>query len=416
MNTLLKIGLRNLFRNKQRSLQLGLLIAFSAFIISFFSQFLAGIVKNFSGTVIELATGDIYLASHLNDDDEKNIFDRDYEYFSLDPAIKQKLATMDEVKYLHPRLEVLAQVSTHNDTVSQQLLAYDLSVEKKLNNNFNFIQGRMLQAGKKEIILPKDFAERYQVKVDDSLAVLAKTTKGRINVIRLKVVGIFTISNLSIWFENYLYTDIGSAQIIANDPNVATRINIGLKENTNIEQFIEKVAPLIEEVKTPTKKSVEFTNWQVGAENFKIQIQMFETSFFVLIMIVCLVLAAAITFTTILVTMERTKEIATYGGLGARPKKIRRILVTENVILSNIFSITGILLAIIIYLITQQVGIPVTSEYVASIIGSSRFYPALDIEGFVGSFILTWLVAFIASYFVTRSATKKPIADAMADR
>ncbi len=104
MNTT-AMAFKNLKRNRSRNLMQGALIFFAAFMISYFAQFLAGITKNFTSNLVELATGDVYLSSTINADTEQNSFDRDYEYLRIPADFIADIKANPEVKAVNPRLE-----------------------------------------------------------------------------------------------------------------------------------------------------------------------------------------------------------------------------------------------------------------------------------------------------------------------
>lgn len=414
MNAFSKLYTRSLVRNKGRTLLLGLLTGFSAFIMAYFAQFLRGVGVNFTDNLIELASGDAYIANVIDKKGDETIFDRKYEFFHLPADFYSATAALPGFKQVHERLDFEATIETGEDSVFLPVGAFQASKETALGKNFTFAQGRMYHDGEYGVILPVDTARRYGLKVGDTVSLIARSVDKRVNLLTYTVVGTFTTRNLSAWFNNSAYVSLESARALVNDPRALTRLNVHFEDGAKPKEYLPRLQALLQQFKLPENPALSVTYWKDGAEFFADLTFAIEAGFFMVLSVICTILAASIAFTSMMNILERQKEIATFGALGASPKMVRKILLYESICLSDISTLIGIALAAICFVLTKRVGVPITNPELSGFLGSSHFYPALDWAGFWVPFLITKVVAGQSAYLIGTYAAKQPLTHATA--
>lgn len=411
------LAYRNMWRQKSRNTMLGLLITFATFMIIYFSQFLEGVSENFSSNLVALASGDMYISSTVERDIDKNIFDRDYEYFLLNKAQKETIETIvGPGTSIDPRMEFDAKVVTEIDSLPYQVMAFDVNEDTRLRDNFRFVEGEMFSAGKYEVIVPIDFAKRNDIKVGDRIRLLAKAFNKQINLIDYKVTGLFATQNLSAWFDNYVYINLDVARVLINHDDVITRLNINLPKDTPVDVAFKSVDSWLKENTNSQNPPLNVTHWKEGAETFGELTGAMQLSYFIVISIIVIMMAASIAFTTMINILERKKEIATLGALGASPSRIRNNLMLENALLATLFVVVGVVVAVALFLLTSSAGIPIHNRELSGFLGSSHFFPAINIPGYVLGILVPLAVAVLSSFVFAYRVTKIPITEAIADR
>jgi len=410
----LRLASRNILRQRSRNLLLALLIIFASFVIVYFSQFLEGVSTNFTKNLISLASGDFYIASKVERKADGNLFDRDYEYFRLPPAFFEGLAKVKGFVSADPRVEFDARIVTELDTIPYRIQAFDSNLDLALANNFSFTAGRMFKGGEYGLILPEDLARRYGVKLGDRVRILAKSVNKQVNLLDFTVTGIFRTNNLSAWFDTYAYIDLGAARVLLDDKAALTRLNIHIEKDTPSSAFAEALDALLK-AQGIAKPAVEATYWADGAGFFAELTMAMQLGYVIVIVIITTMIAASLALAAVMTIIERTKEIATLGAIGATPQQIRRILVSEQVILAGTAALLGTALAGALFLVTSRTGIPLNTQELRGFLGSSHFYPAFSPEGFLAGMLVPLLVAFLATYLFAHRASKLSIAQAMAD-
>jgi len=411
-----KLVFRNVLRQRSRNFLLGALIFFASFVIVYFSQFLEGVSRNFSQNLITLATGDIYVSSQIERSVDKNFFDRDYQYFHLPAGFQAQLSSFPDIASVSPRLEFDAKLVTELDVTPYRIMAIDLANEPKLKANFVFTEGRMLKSGEYGIVIPVDFARIHQIHVGDQVRLLTKAVNNRVNLIDYTVTGLFATLSLSAWLDNYAYLDLDVARVLVNDNNALTRLNINLKDKDAAKNRAAVLTDWLKQNPAVGNPPIDVTEWSEGTALFAEMTGAMQLSYMIIIFIIILMVTASLVFSTMLNILERTKEIATLGALGATPRTIRQILVGENLVLAGVSAIAGIVCAGIAFLVTARIGIPINSKELSGFLGSSHFYPAFNLNGYIAGLVVPLAVAFMSSFLFAHRASKLPIADAIADR
>lgn len=406
---------RNVLRQRSRNLLLGLLIVFSSFIIVYFSQFLAGVTANFSKNLITLASGEVYVSSTVKRDVDRNIFGRVYEYFSLPDDFYNDLSQIDGFTHYDERLEVEVKLVTDDDSLPYQVMAFDQTKEKKLSENFSFVEGEMFKPGEYGIVLPYEYATRFNINVGDRVRLLANSVDQRVNLIDYKVTGLFKTITLSAWFDNYAYLSLDTARVLIDSDTTITRLNLHFKDGTDVSASSIQLNQLIEQQYDNSSQAIETTPWADGAKLFEELTQALQLSYGIIMTILIIMVSASLAFSTMMNIFERTQEVATLGALGATPKKIRSMLVKESLVLALIAAVIGVTIAGIVFAITLSYGIPIHNAELKGFLGSSHFYPAFEVKGLIAGLLIPFVIAFLASFIFANRSSKLPIANALAD-
>ncbi|MBU2985622.1 ABC transporter permease [Saccharophagus degradans] len=416
INAIWSMVFKSLRRNASRNALQASLIFFSAFAMAYFAQFLAGVTRNYTDNLVHLASGDMFIASAIAPEDAENLFEREYEFLNIPQDVIEQIQALPFVTEVHPRIDHQVRVSLPEDTLVSGLSAFEPTLEPKLVRNFSFNEGRMINNDAYEVIVPSDLARRYQISVGNSLPMLARTSTKKMNLVNFEVVGIFETNSLSAWFNNYMYTSVSAARSLINDPTIVTRLNIHIQDADNKDEALDGVSAIMNENLASASVPAALTWWEDGAEFFTSLVFGIEAGFFIIVGVICTILACSMGLATIIGVIERTKEIATLGALGAPPAKIRKIFIMESVLLSDLSSLLGVGVAAIAFMITLKYGIPITNPELQGFLGASKFYPAFDIAGFIVPFLICKLVTANVSFLVATKACKRPITEALADR
>jgi putative ABC transport system permease protein len=417
LNSRWKLIVRNLLRQRSRNLLLGGLMLFASLVIVYFSQFLAGVQQNFSRNLVAVATGNVYVASKVTRRIDRNIMDRDYQYFRFTPPLQAALKQLPGYAGANGRLEFDTKVATEIDSVPFKAMAFDVRSDSKLAANLRLVEGRMFDSGAYEVIVPVDFARRNFIKVGDTIRLVARSLDKKVNLIDYRVTGLFTAISLPAWLDAYVYLDLDIARVLVDDPYAATRINVHLSDDADVERVLSQINPYLAQRAHPgDEPELEAVDWRSGAQIFADLTDALKLSYTIVIMIVMIMVAASLAFTTMLNIMERTQETATLAALGASPATIRALLVRESLVLALAASMAGLLVAGLLYVVTVRYGIPIGNRELSGFLGSSHFHPAFAPAGYLAGVALPVLVAVTASAFFAWRASRLPITMALADR
>lgn len=406
---------RNVLRQRSRNLLLGLLLLFSSFIIVCFSQFLAGVSVNFSKNLVTLASGDVYISSTVKRDIDRNIFGRVHKYFSLPEDFYNDLSQVDGFEHYDERLEFEVKLVTDDDSLPYQVMAFDQTNEKKLADNFTFVEGEMFKPGEYGIVLPHEYATRFNINVGDQVRLLANSADRIVNLIDYKVTGLFKTITLSAWFDNYAYLNLDIARVLIDSETALTRLNLHFKDRADLSVSSAQLNQLLKQHYTNPSQAIEITPWADGAKLFEELTQALQLSYGIIMTILIIMVSASLASSTMMHIFERTQEVATLGALGASPKKICSMLVKESLVLAVIAALIGVTIAGIVFAVTLNYGIPIHNAELKGFLGSSHFYPAFEVKGVISGLLIPLVIAFLASFIFANRSSKLPIANALAD-
>ena len=171
-------------------------------------------------------------------------------------------------------------------------------------------------------------------------------------------------------------------------------VEIKLKDQVSMNDAVAKLQDIVgEELSVKSK-------YEQNATLYKVMTTEKWVFFFILILIV-IIAAFNIVGSLSMLVIEKRQDIATLSALGAQPKLIKRVFLLEGCLLSLSGAFIGILFAVILCILQQQVGL-------LKIPGETfllQYYPVeLRWWDFIAvSFSIT-LISVIASYLPARKA------------
>ena len=118
-------------------------------------------------------------------------------------------------------------------------------------------------------------------------------------------------------------------------------------------------------------------DWKAAAYSYSQSVAGISLIFNILIIILAIVVFIIIMNTMIVSVIERTSEIGTMRAIGAEKKFVRRLFMSETLILTSLSSALGIVLAAIIMAIFNSLNITITNSIAKMILGGGllRFSP-----------------------------------------
>ena len=130
-------------------------------------------------------------------------------------------------------------------SIQSKVYAYD-----NLNIKYNIMSGEMFEGENKEIVIGKHLARYLNLKVGDSVSLIAKNSRGILDTMYFKVVGIYDIDNYNIYANlktmyDFLHLRGGDKSpynekiIIQSKDNIYPYLNKKLKDNNLDELYIE---------------------------------------------------------------------------------------------------------------------------------------------------------------------------------
>ena len=215
--------------------------------------------------------------------------------------------------------------------------------------------------------LPADIAELTEQETPATVAV-AKAGHPRIDVLVVNTQGAPNVTSLQvIGAEDQGIKELDEVSLMMNlkqlqkliygkGPPKATSIIIQLRHSDQIPAARERLAPIL--AKYSTSQPLTVLDFRQLNPFYVQTMQMFDTIFgFVFVLIGGIVLFT-VSNTMNTTVVERTVEIGTLRAIGLRRAGIRRLFVTEGALLGLAGAVLGVVLALVLSVIINRIGMP----------------------------------------------------------
>jgi putative ABC transport system permease protein len=369
------VSVRNLSRRKGRyaltasGIALGVAVLFAV-------QIMSGATNQALDRAIEGGRGkaDVYVGPVGNFDS------------TLAPGTVDRVRALPDVTFVNAGLgfrTALSKPDVTRDVDEMPNIAFvagvDLASDMKVHD-YVLRDGKLFATGADEIILGRRIAERLEVGVGDDVLIAAPTGS-----LPLRVVGILNSEGVGNANNGELgYTSLPVAQRFLAQPNALNGIDVVLADGVDVKQWIKtNQAALGDNLALTDAANSDagfrsFVDAVNGAMTLGSAIALFVGGFLIFL-----------TFS--LAVAERTRTYGTMRALGALPKQVRRVVVTEAALLGLASGVVGLLLGYglaalalglvqnLLYVVVPGLGLP---------LGPAVFSVAV---GVIISVIAAWL-------------------------
>lgn len=394
------IALRNIFRNKRRSVLSIIALAVAAMAITVFFSLFEGIKTNIRTNSWNWDAGEVRLR-HAE-------FDR-YEY--LNPLqyvvsdyrdLVERLRARPEVVAVSPRIRVPGAAFRGEQQFATLGLGLDLESEMQYQDLETVIAaGRLPRAGTSEALLGRGLASDLGVGIGDIVTFLIQTRRRGSNAFTVDVVGLadFPVPQLNsggyiIPIENadrYMRMDGAASEILLKGTGGGTQ------------ELAETIGAFLGESGRRELSVVPWTRISGGYSYLRTANIVYN----IIALVFFLLASTVIISTTMMIIHERTREIGTLSAMGMHGRELVRLFFTESAYLGAIGSFTGVLIGIAITIPLSRIGIDFGSAMdMVEMDLSSVLYPELNVRSTVLVFFFGLAVAMVSTYPSARRAAK----------
>ncbi len=352
MMTWIKLALRNLFRNRRRSLFTILAIGLGFAAVNTLGGFTEYIFTNLKeGYIYTQGNGhlSIFKAGFLKEGK------LDPTRYLLDEAevttIQTVLTHYPEILVVAPQLHISGLLS--NGKVSTIFVAAGRvpSAVHTINSRARGMMGRIqLFDGKPledDVIygvgLSKGLAEQLKLGLGSDPVAMAPTVSGQINALDAQVFQLFD-SPVEALEDKFMLVPLKFAQNLYDTSSV-DRLTVLLRDDGLTEPMR---AQLAEDLAAQGLK-LDIKTWNELSTFYTKVKQMFDVIFLVTFLIVFTIVVMSVVNTVSMAIMERTREIGTLRALGFKRRGIVGLFATESMLLGVFGSLLGTLLTLLIW-------------------------------------------------------------------
>lgn len=402
------LALRNIFRNKRRTLITFLAIISGAVAIIVFGGYVEYTYWGLREMVINTQFGHIqlYKKGYM----EKGVSEPG-KYLIKDPdSVEKAISVFPNIKYMRmvsSRLSFSGLISTGEKTVACMGIGIDPEREKEMSYFDSIVAGQQLASGmQEEVVIGGELMKALGAKVGDNVTILTNTVAGVINAADVQVVGVAQTGTKE--YDNiFVKLPIKFVRRILNTES-AEKILILLDKT----EEVPTVVPLIQKVINDKGLDLELQTWDKLADIYHQVVSLYEGIFDVMKIIICLIVFFSIANTMSMSIFERTKEIGTLRAIGTTRGGITKLFLMEGVLIGILGGILGILFGILAAkIINLSGGIEIAPPpgMTVSFITNILIVPKV----LIFSFCLTVIVSVLSSLYPAIKASRLRIVDAI---
>lgn len=406
MRLYLKLAVRNVFRNRRRTVITLAAMAFGAAAVILFGGFVNAIYWGVRESTIRSQVGHIQLY-------RKGFSDKGtlapYDYLIRDyPGLRRDLQSIEHVKTVTARLGLSGLVSTGDTTTSFVGSGVVPEGETGLSSLATIVEGQELTSrDPRGVTLGVGLARAFGVKPGDDLTLLTTTRAGSINALAVKVRGIWE-SGEKAYDDRFLRASLPEVQRLLDLEQGEVQSVVLLLDRTESTAVVrDRIARLIRE----RGLDLEMKTWEDLALRYHQVRELFGRIFGILTLIVSIMVVFGITNTMTMAIFERTREIGTVMALGTRRRGVVSMFVLEGVALGALGGILGVLLGVVLAKVVSALGIQLPPPP-----GSTRGFPVLIFvvpDVLAQAFRLSIITATLASLYPAWRASRLDVVEAL---
>lgn len=319
-------------------------------------------------------------------------------------ALRQKIESGSNVKVVAPRLSFNGLASKGDNTLAFLGQGVSAKAESVLSSSVTITRGRNLSAdGVNEMIMGRGLAANLGVQVGDTVVLMTTTAAGNVNAVEAPVVGLFNSVSKE-YDDSALRMPLALAQQLV-------RVNGAQQWLVLLDDTARTDAKLVELKGVMPAGKFELVPWYQLSDFYNKTKDLFSSQVNVVQFIILMIIVLSISNTLSMSVMERVSEIGTCMALGLTRARIRRIFMSEGVMLGLVGGGLGVVIGCVLALAISAVGIPLPPP------------PGME-QGFSGEIRLTFGIvakalaiavasAFVSSLYPAWRASRMNIVDAL---
>jgi len=439
------IALRNITRNKRRSLLSGIAIAIATLIIVFMFSLIEGMKADMSRNIFT------YVSGHIR------IRNAEYErYETLNPLhlgvrehteILESIRGQDNVRLVLPRIRFFSAIYRDDKNYRDMGLGVDFAEElflkrrmtgrrlseeersetaarfAKMNQrekleefgqswSLTFFEGELPQSGAKEILLATGLAREMGVGIGEKVTFYTKTAYMGMQAWTFRITGIvsFPIGTMNRGFFIAPFDSVQRFLKMDSANNMASEIVVYVNDLKDLKETRES---MMRRLDSADHTDLEVKSWKEIGPYYS-WVKLAEQIYNIVAFFFFLLGTTVIVNTTMMVIYERMKEIGTIAAMGMTGREITALFFLEAFFIALVAAFVGVLLGvgITVPLATNGLDYGEVMENVDMGI-STVIYPVLNLRSTVFVFLYSIVVASAASFLPTRRAAKIQPAEAL---
>ncbi len=435
-----RIAVRNITRQKKRSILLGGAVAFGFLVITLVNGFTSGVVATTKANFSDLFGGHIYITGSMVSDLGSEI-----SVISDDAAAEAVTSMGERVKAVHYRSSARGTLFFGTREHSQKIDGVDFSDETDFRAGIDITTGSLADLDKPGVlILPEKSAEKLGVEIGDTVIFKALTITGQQNVTELTLIA--TTPSGGILPVDSAYTGKATLNaLLGIEAGAFQRINVYLTDVEDTAAMTDELYSAVSAAASVEPRDGESRGGQMemmkrmmGMGSLKSVskadswsgtkyafstiedlmqpvlslVSILDMISFGVFLVLLLIIGVGILNSYRMVMIERTAEIGTMRAIGVQKSGIREIFIVEAVSVSALGALTGFFLALTISAVLSVFDFGSTG-FLSIFLAKGHFNFDVSLTEGVKNFLIICLMSLGAVYLPARTAANLEPAEAL---
>jgi putative ABC transport system permease protein len=401
------LGLRNVWRNRRRSVVTLLAVAFGFASIAIF----AGYVHNvYDGLMRQAIQGELLGHLTINKVGLETNGKIKPEKYLLSKADIDKITaiirTDPHAVLVTPRLSLSGIVSNGRAStifISEGVVPEDVATIK---GNFQTrMAGDLDPKNKIGVAISQGLAEILALKKGDTAAMLVSTLTGQSNALDVEISDIFSTGNPQT-NDKFVYMPLALTQELYDVAGSAERLIVLLDDTAQTNASRDFLAPKL----AAAGFDVEIRTWQDISVFYRSVKGLFSMIFAFIFGIVIVVVMMSIVNAMSMTVVERTREIGALRAIGLRRGGVIRLFTTEAAVLVGLGCAAGLVLTFVVRLGVNNSGIRYVPPNSSNLV---RLLVDIDVGKMVLAFVVICALGALSALLPARRAARQPIIDSL---
>lgn len=400
--TFIKIAIRNIFRNKRRSLITISAVGFGLGALIFIWAFVDGAHKQMIENYTSLITGHIQI--HKKGFQQQPKLEAHIEHPSQLLSFVEKNPQVQAVSF---RVKADGLASSAESSSGVLIVGVDPRNETKISSLPRRIKTGVFLPDdvSKDAVIGKDLAKNLNLQLNDKLVLMSQALDGSIAAGAFYVRGLLDTGAEEI-DKGLVLIPLKAAQELFVLPDKVSELTIKIKSGAQSEVIAKS---LVAGLNNPM---IEILPWQEVSPMLKQWIEFDNAFIWIIVIIVMIVIAIGILNTVLMGVLERTREFGILLALGTKQNQVVVMVALESTFLGILGSLVGIALGLGLAFYFGKVGInlAVFSSALNSFYMDSFIYPIVHYGHMAFSLFLVLLTSISVSvYPAWHAANLKPV-------
>lgn len=377
MKFYLSLALKNLFRQKKRTITVGVNYTIVTFILVVLFCFTQGARVNITNNVVRASAGHITVAGQYVSGG------RVYQGVQRTPDILRTAREVlgDGITAL-PRYIVRSTLYHQGLSKRVTFVGLQTDLETGFRDQIRFQSGswEAYASGSNAVVLPAEVASYFGLAYDDEVLISSRTRFGAFNTATLQVKGVYTTGNFLV--QNQLLAHYATMQRLdLADPDTSSTVFLYLPDRGGLgekrDQLLEALTLEGFEAQKPKDENSALSAVTAASPRYELDKKGYDRSELTLATldevlgllrialtvvntlgvfvaaIILFIIAVSIFINMRMSINERLREIGTLRTIGMETRGVTGLFVLENILLALLFSLAGVALALIVVLVVR---------------------------------------------------------------